>query len=61
MCADEPGKIVGARKGSPLIVGVGTDEYVLASDVAAIIGHTANVIYLNDNEMVVITPTACGR
>ncbi len=55
MCRDEPGKIVAARKGSPLIIGVGNDEYVVASDAAAIIEHTANVIYLNDNEMAVIT------
>ncbi|HUS93212.1 MAG TPA: glutamine--fructose-6-phosphate transaminase (isomerizing) [Phycisphaerae bacterium] len=56
MCADEPGKIVAARKGSPLIIGVGSDEYIVASDASAIIGHTANVIYLHDNEMAVITP-----
>jgi len=55
VCADEPNKLVAARKGSPLIVGVGTDEYVVASDASAIIEHTANVIYLNDNEMAVIT------
>ncbi len=55
MCADEPDKIVAARKGSPLIVGVGNDEYLVASDASAIIAHTANVIYLNDNEMAVFT------
>jgi len=55
MCADEPDKIVAARKGSPLIVGVGTDEYIVASDAAAIIAHTSNVIYLDDNEMAVFT------
>ncbi len=53
--ADEPDKIVCARKGSPLIVGVGSDEYVVASDASAIIEHTANVVYLNDNEIAVIT------
>ncbi len=53
--ADEPGKIVAARKGSPLIIGVGKDEYVVASDASAIIEHTANVVYLNDNEMAVIS------
>ena len=56
ICRDEPGKMVVARKGSPLIVGVGTDEYVVASDASAIVEHTANVIYLNDNEMAIITP-----
>jgi len=54
LCADEPDKIVVARKGSPLIVGVGPEEYVVASDASAIIEHTANVVYLNDNEMAVI-------
>ena len=52
---DEPDKLVVARKGSPLIIGVGADEYVVASDASAIIEHTANVIYLDDNEMAVIT------
>jgi glucosamine--fructose-6-phosphate aminotransferase (isomerizing) len=56
MCADEPDKLVVARKGSPLIIGVGNDEYVVASDASAIIEHTANVVYLNDNELAVITP-----
>ena len=46
-----------ARKGSPLIVGVGDDEYVVASDASAIVEHTRQVIYLNDNEMAVLRPT----
>ena len=54
--ADEPGKIVGARLGSPLIVGVGDGEYFLASDVAAMLSSTNRVIYLDDGECVVITP-----
>ena len=57
ICADEPGTIVAARKGSPLIVGVGADEYIVASDASAIVEHTVNVVYLNDNEMVVINET----
>jgi len=56
MCVDEPDKLVAARKGSPLIVGVGKEEYVVASDASAIIEHTANVVYLHDNEVAVITP-----
>ncbi len=51
---EEPDTVVAARKGSPLIVGVGKDEYVVASDASAIIEHTANVVYLNDNEMAVM-------
>ncbi len=54
ICADSPGKIVGARKGSPLVVGVGKNEYFLASDVAAMLRHTKQVIYLDDGEMVVL-------
>ncbi len=56
MCADEPGTIVGARKGSPLVVGVGDGEYFLASDVAPIVNHTRQVVYLDDGEMAVLTP-----
>ena len=54
--ADEPEKIVGARRGSPLVVGVGKDANYLASDVAAVLGHTRQVMYLDDWEMVVLTP-----
>ncbi|MBC8425268.1 glutamine--fructose-6-phosphate transaminase (isomerizing) [bacterium] len=54
--ADEPEKIVGARKGSPLVVGVGEGTNYLASDVAAILGETRKVIYLDDGEMVTLTP-----
>jgi len=52
--ADEPDKIVAARRGSPLIVGIGHGEYVIASDAAAIVQHTASVIYLSDNEVAVV-------
>ena len=52
--SQEPGKIVAARKGSPLILGVGDEEYLIASDAAAIIQHTAQVIYLSDGEMAVV-------
>jgi glucosamine--fructose-6-phosphate aminotransferase (isomerizing) len=52
--ADEPDVIVAARRGSPLIVGIGENEYVVASDAAAIVQHTARVIYLSDNEVAVV-------
>ncbi|MBI3033579.1 glutamine--fructose-6-phosphate transaminase (isomerizing) [Candidatus Woesearchaeota archaeon] len=46
------GEIVAARKGSPLIVGYGDDEYFIASDIPAFLQHTSRVMYLDDNEMV---------
>ncbi len=51
---DEPGKIFTARKGSPLVIGVGTDEYLVASDVSAMVGHVDKVVYLEDSEMAII-------
>jgi glucosamine--fructose-6-phosphate aminotransferase (isomerizing) len=54
--ASEPGVIVGARNGSPLVVGVADGEYFLASDVAPIVEHTRQVVYLDDGEMAVLTP-----
>jgi len=58
VCKDEPDTLVVARKGSPLIIGVGDDEYVVASDGSAIVEHTSQVIYLNDNEMAVLKPNS---
>jgi len=52
--ADHPGVIVGARRGSPLIVGVGKDEHFLASDASAIVAHTRQVAYLNDYDVATI-------
>jgi glutamine---fructose-6-phosphate transaminase (isomerizing) len=51
----EPDKLIGARRGSPLLVGVGENENFLASDASAILQHTRNVIYLQDDEMVILT------
>jgi glucosamine--fructose-6-phosphate aminotransferase (isomerizing) len=56
ICKDEPDTLVAARRGSPLIVGVGEDEYIVASDASAIVEHTDRVIYLKDNEMAVLKP-----
>lgn len=52
--ADVPGLIVGARRGSPLVLGIGNGEHFLASDVSAIVAHTRDVVYLNDYEIVAI-------
>ncbi len=52
---NEPGKIVGARNGSPLVLGVGNQEMFLASDVTAILAYTKNAVYLNDGELVTLT------
>ena len=56
ICKDEPDTLVVARKGSPLIIGIGQEEYVVASDASAIVEHTTQVVYLNDNEMAVLKP-----
>ncbi len=52
---DENDKLIAARKGSPLVIGIGDGEYFLASDATPIIEHTKSVIYLNDNDIAVIT------
>lgn len=52
--ADDPDLLIAARKGSPLIIGVGEGEYFIASDAAPLVEHTRQVVYLNDGEIVVI-------
>ena len=51
MSADEPNELIAARKGSPMVIGVGKGEYFIASDATPIVEYTKNVIYLNDNEI----------
>jgi len=53
--AEFPGLIIGARRGSPLVLGIGKGEHFLASDVSAIVSHTRDVVYLNDYEIAAIT------
>jgi glucosamine--fructose-6-phosphate aminotransferase (isomerizing) len=60
VCCDFPDALIGAKKGSPLILGVGDNEYILASDAAAIVEHTTQAIYLADNEMVTVSPQGFG-
>lgn len=55
ICSDYPNMLIGARKGSPLILGIGNNEYILASDAAAIVEHTTSAIYLSDNEIVTVS------
>lgn len=54
MCKDEPDKLIAARKGSPLVIGVGKEEYYLASDATPIVEYTKSVIYLNENDIAII-------
>ena len=51
----EPDKIVVARKGSPLVIGIGDGEFFIASDAAPIVEHTNKVVYLSDGEMAIVT------
>ncbi|MFC1644710.1 glutamine--fructose-6-phosphate transaminase (isomerizing) [Patescibacteria group bacterium] len=51
---NEPEKLIIARNGSPLLLGIGKDEYIVASDASAIIRHTNRVVYLEDGEMAVL-------
>src|SRR5689334_7086252 len=49
------GKIVVARRGSPVLLGVGDGEFLIASDASAVLGHTRSVVYLNDGDVAVVT------
>ncbi|PLX08592.1 MAG: glutamine--fructose-6-phosphate transaminase (isomerizing) [Marinilabiliales bacterium] len=54
LCEDYPDQMIAARKGSPLVIGIGKDEYFIASDATPIIEYTNSVIYLNDDDIAVI-------
>jgi len=53
---DDPNKIVAARSGSPLLIGIGEDEFLVASDPAAVVANTKKVVYLNEGEIATLTP-----
>ena len=55
--ADEPGKLVAARRGSPVLLGIGEDEFFVASDASAVLAHTRSVVYLTDGDIAVLTPS----
>lgn len=55
LCTDEPNKIIAARKGSPLVIGIGQGEYFIASDATPIVEYTDKMVYLNDSEIAVMT------
>ncbi len=56
LCTDTPDLLLGARRGSPLILGLGRGEHFLASDATAMVAHTRDVVYLQDGDLVVVTP-----
>jgi len=56
---DEPHKLIATRNESPLVIGFGQDEHLIASDVAALLEHTKTVVYLDNREIAVLTPSRC--
>ncbi len=57
-CVEFPGLLIAARRGSPLLVGIGEGEHLISSDGAAIVEHTSRVVYLHDNEVVTVDGNA---
>jgi glucosamine--fructose-6-phosphate aminotransferase (isomerizing) len=56
VCTETPRTLFAARRGSPLIVGIGPEEFLVASDASALVAHTTQATYLNDNEIVSLGP-----
>lgn len=54
ICTNEPDQLIAARRGSPLVIGIGNNEYLIASDATPIVEHTNSVIYLHDDDIAVI-------
>ena len=55
ICKEDKNQLIVARRGSPLVIGIGQGEYFIASDATPVIGYTDNVIYLNDNDIAIIS------
>lgn len=54
--ADQPDMIIAARKGSPLVIGIGNNEHFLGSDASPMLAYTKEVVYINDYELAIVTP-----
>jgi glucosamine--fructose-6-phosphate aminotransferase (isomerizing) len=53
LCENEPGTLIAAKQGSPMVVGLGEKEYLVASDIPAILAHTREMVFMEDGEMAV--------
>ena len=56
LSADQPDTVIAARRGSPIVIGLGEKENIVASDASAILAHTRQVIYLDDDDVAIVTP-----
>ena len=54
LAVDDPGTIVAVRNGPPIVIGVGSDEFLVASDIPAVLNHTRDIVFLGDKEMAVV-------